>query len=248
MTGLLRVILSMSLLLSVSVAGARSFDQLYVSGPCELHLVESADSCGMASAGSDFSGVDFRYVGDAVYVNVASSATVRGRKIVTLYYDGHLHLVQASGRSLVMADNLNSADQLSLVASGASSVRIGRLSAANVNVSLSGSGKIEVEGELLASTLNFSLVGSGSVKAPAITTSRMTVTQRGSGRMTFGGSARDCDVVVRGTGSVDLRSLVAGEMGLKLFGEGHIYYPAGVRVTVDGDIKNIIQVKPYQPL
>ncbi len=76
----------------------------------------------------------------------------------------------------------------------------------------------------------------------------MTVNQRGSGSMTFYGSARDCFAVARGTGSIDLRGLVASAMDLKLFGSGHIYYPAGVRVTLGGDQERIMQVKPYQPL
>lgn len=76
----------------------------------------------------------------------------------------------------------------------------------------------------------------------------MTVNQRGSGSMTFYGSARDCFAVERGTGSIDLRGLVASVMDLKLLGLGHIYYPAGVRVNIDGDTERIIQVKPYQPL
>lgn len=245
---ILRLIISALALVSATAAIARTFDELHVSGPCELHLVESADSCGLVEAGGDFSGVDFRYVGSAVFVDVNAYATVRGRKSIVLYYDGHLRLIRASGRSVVMADNIKSTDQLTLVASGAASISIGRLSAANVNVSLTGSGKIDVGGELLASTLNFSLIGSGSVKASSITASRMTVTQRGSGKMIFGGSARDCDVVGRGTGTVDLRGLVAGEMDLKLLGDGHIYYPAGVRVSIGGNTQNIIQVKPYQPL
>ena len=137
---ILRLIISALALVSATAAIARTFDELHVSGPCELHLVESADSCGLVEAGGDFSGVDFRYVGSAVFVDVNAYATVRGRKSIVLYYDGHLRLIRASGRSVVMADNIKSADQLTLVASGAASISIGRLSAANVNVSLTGSG------------------------------------------------------------------------------------------------------------
>ena len=249
MTDVLRVIISLMIVpLSLIYADARGFDELHVSGPCELQLVESPDSCGLISSGGDVTGLDFRYAGNAVYVTVSNSSSATGRRCVKLYYDGHLQLVKASGRAIVRTEKLESSAQLSVVASGASSIAIGRLSAASVNLSLSGSGKIIVGDALLASTVNFSLIGSGSVSAEGITASRMTVTQRGSGKMDFGGSAHDCDVVVRGTGTVDVRRLVAGEMDLKLFGTGHIFYPAGVRVSLAGDTDNIKQVKPYQPL
>ncbi len=226
---------------------AKSFDQIHVKGSCELKLVYHPDSAGIVRVPSG-GAVETARVGTAVFITAAAATSSTSRVPVTLYADGPVSLVDASGRAIVTADSIVAADQLSLVSSGAAALKLGAVAAANVNVSLSGSGSITIGGHLAATTVNMSLTGSGAIKADAITVSRMTVTQRGSGKMGFAGSARDCAVVGRGSGSVDLRNLVAGTMDLKLFGAGRIFYPAGVRVSLDGNIERIIQVKPYQPL
>lgn len=246
------IFVSLLLLVASLNAGAVSpqeFDELHVSGPCELTIVQSADSVGLLS-GRITPAVEFRRVGSTLYIAVDPAAVTVGRVPLRLHVASapSLQLLEISGRAIVTAEEISSPGYLSLVSSAGASLRLKSLSAANVNISLTGAGKIDISGPVTSSTLNLSLVGSGVIKADGVTVSRMTVSQRGSGKIICLGSARDCDVVGRGTGSVDLRNLVAGMMDLRMLGAGHIYYPSGVRVSLSGDTENIIQVKPYQPL
>lgn len=230
----------------MNLIGAQ-FREIHLAGAVAVKLISCEDSISRIVYDHQ-APVDIRMTGGTLFIVGEATASPLSRVSVTLYGDCSVKIVEVSGRASLQADLLFSHDDLSIVASGASTVNIDEVKAANVNVSLSGSGSIDIGGSLTASTLNFSLVGSGSVKAASITASRMTVNQRGSGNMTFYGSARDCYAVGRGTGSIDLRGLVASAMDLKLLGSGRIYYPAGVRVTIGGDSDCIIQVKPYQPL
>ncbi len=252
----MRRIFSILVCLTVCVLGLNAqtvksadIDELHVSGPCALRVIHSQDSAGLL-AGQLSDAVEFRRVGSAMYIAVNPSAVKVGRLPLRLYVGKtlSLQLLELSGRAEVSADSISSQGYLSLVSSGGASANVTSLSAPNVNVSLTGSGKIKVSGQITASTLNFSLVGSGVINVNGLTASRLTVSQRGSGKMIFAGSSRDCDVVVRGTGVVDLRNLVSGMMDLRMLGAGHIYYPSGVRVSLSGDSENIVQVKPYQPL
>lgn len=230
----------------VDAAGFR-IDELHVGGAVDVMLVNNSDSAGIVKYEHQAT-VDVRKAANALYIVGKSSESPTARITVTVYADAPIKIIEVSGRARLSAGEIKSPDQLAVIASGAASITLSEISAANVNISLSGSGGISVLGELTAFTLNFSLVGSGTLKADAITASRMTISQRGSGKLIFTGSARDCDAVGRGTGTIDLRGLVAGIMDLKLYGEGQIFYPAGVRVTMTGDTDHIIQVKPYQPL
>lgn len=227
-------------------AGSR-FDEIHVSGAVDVTLVNNPDSAGIVKYENQ-AAVDVRKAANALYILGQSVTSPTARVAVTVYAEGSVKVIEVSGRARLSAGEIKSPDQLAVIASGAASIALSGIEAANVNVSLSGSGTISIHGELTASTLNLSLIGSGTLKADAITASRMTVNQRGSGKMIFAGSARDCDAVGRGTGTIDLRGLVAGSMDLKLYGDGHIFYPSGVRVTTSGDTDRIIQVKPYQPL
>ena len=247
---LVKNILAVVLLASVcsfAAQAAMTVDELHVGGSVDVRLICNPDSAGHVVYNSQ-TAIDVKRAGNALYIVAQAATSPVARVAVTVYTGGHVKIIEASGRARLTADSLRSADMLSLVASGASVMTLTDIAAANVNVSLSGSGSIVISGALTASTLNLSLVGSGTVKADAITASRMTVSQRGSGKMFFSGSARDCDVVGRGTGAIDLRALVAGSMDLKLYGQGRIFYPAGVRVTMDGNTDRILQVNPYQPL
>ena len=223
------------------------YDELHVDGAVDVKLVNNADSAGIVKY-EHHAAVDIRKAANALYVVAKQSVSPTARVAVTVYTDSDIKVIEVSGRAQLSANQIKSPDQLAVIASGAASINMGDIAAANVNISLSGSGAISIHGELTASTLNLSLVGSGTLKVDAITASRMTVTQRGSGKMIFTGSARDCDAVGRGTGTIDLRGLVSGSMDLKLYGSGHIFYPSGVRVTMSGDTDRIVQVKPYQPL
>ncbi|MDE5567214.1 MAG: DUF2807 domain-containing protein [Muribaculaceae bacterium] len=236
------------LIVGALVAEGRSFDELHVAGSCEVHVICNQDSVGMLVKHDDAVNIKFSYAGASLNVSVPSVPGVRNLPKLTLYSDTLLRVVEVAGRAKVVIDEIKSGESLALVVSGASSMSIDDMSAPNINVSLSGSGLISISGELTASTLNFSVSGSGKIKADAVTASRMTVTQRGSGKLSFAGSARDCAVVERGNGSVELQQLVTGKLDLKIFGDGHIYYPAGVPVKLGGNTENIIQVKPYQPL
>lgn len=230
----------------LDAAGYR-YDELRVSGAVDVMLINNPDSAGIVKYDHQ-SVVDVRKAANALYIVGKSSGSPTHRVAVEVYADADIKIIEVSGRAYLSANEIKSPDHLAVIASGAASITVSDIAAANVNVSLSGSGTISIRGELTASTLNLSLVGSGTLKADAITASRMTVSQRGSGKMIFVGSAHDCDAVVRGTGTIDLRGLVAGSMDLKLYGEGRIFYPGGVRVTMSGDTDRIIQVKPYQPL
>lgn len=236
------------LVVGVLVTEGRSFDELHVAGSCEVHVICNQDSVGMLVKHDDAGNVLFSYAGKSFNVSATSVPGVRSLPKLTLYSDTLLRVIEVTGRSKVIIEDVKSGESLALVASGASSMLLGEVSAPNINVSLSGSGLISISGELTASTLNFSVSGSGKIKADAVTVSRMTITQRGSGKLVFAGSARDCAVVERGNGSVELQQLVTGKLDLKIFGDGHIYYPAGVPVKLGGNTENIIQVKPYQPL
>lgn len=234
------------LLLSVAV-GAAAIDEIHVAGSCELTIKQCSDSTGLISCGRN-SAVDFRRADNAVFISVPVESMPHSRQSIILYADPTVRLVEVSGRAVLNADSLVSSESLSVVAAGGAKINVSSVSAANVNVSLTGSGSITVEKHLLASTLNFSLTGSGTIRSDSVTASRMTVMQRGSGKIILSGSAHDCSAVVRGTGVVDVRNLVANHIDLKLFGSGHIFYPSGVRVSIEGNQQNIIQVKPYHPL
>lgn len=229
-------------------ADARSFDELHVAGSCEVDVVYNPDSAGIIVRHDNMDNLIFSYAGSSLTVSVSSTPGSRSLSKLTLYCDTLLHVIEVSGRAKVIGKEIKSGQSLALVASGAASMKFDNVSAPNINVSLAGSGTILIPGELMASTLNFSVSGSGKVRAEAVTATRMTVTQRGSGKLVFAGSARDCAVVEKGNGSVDLQQLVAGKLDLKLFGEGHIYYPGGIPAKLGGKTENIIQVKPYQPL
>lgn len=232
-------------------AFAKSFDELHVSGPCELTLVENPDSAGiivLQPGQQQVAGLDVRSAGSALYVVLPPDA-LRDRLLkLTLYFNGPVTLIDTSGRAVVNTPAIKSENSLSLVSAGASVINIETLTAKNVNVSLSGSGVIDINGEAMASTINLSLTGSGKILADALAVARLSVTQRGSGKITLAGSARDCAVVGFGSGRVDLRRVVSASMNLKQYSTGQIFYPAGVHAVIDGKIENIHADKPYQPL
>ena len=230
------------------ISEGRSFDELHIAGSCEVELICRPDSAGVLLRHNDAENISFSYAGSSMSISAPSVPGSRELPKLTLYSDTLLRVVEVTGRSKVSVLEIKSGESLALVASGAASMMLDVVSAPNINISLSGSGKITISGAITASTLNFSVSGSGKVRVDAVTASRMTVTQRGSGKLVFAGSARDCAVVERGTGSIDLQQLVSGKLDLKLFGDGHIFYPAGVPVRTAGNTDNIIQVKPYQPL
>ena len=241
-----------TLIMAATPSGAaRDYTELYVSGPCNVSLVCSADSAGtvVAQAGESLpEGIDVRTAGEALYLTVDPAAKTVGLVNVKVYAAKTLRIVSVQGRATVTGSGFESAGQLSLVAAGASSLMMSDLSAGNINVSLSGSGKVMLTGEVTAATVNLSQTGSGRITVDGLAASTLSLTQRGSGKITVAGSARKCSVAGLGTGKCDVSKLVSADMTLKLFGNGHIYYPAGVRVTTDGHTENIISVQPYQPL
>lgn len=224
---------------------ARTLDELHISGACDVNIVTVSD--GNTDIMADETKVNVSHTNTSLSItsllNDASS-----RASVSINSDCHFRLIEVQGRAIVTADSLSSSDGLSIISSGAAKIDIARISAPNVNISLTGSGKIKVSQSLTASTLNLSAVGSGSINAYGITASHTYITERGSAKINIAGAAHDCSAVVHGTGTVDLRDIVASGMNLKLFGAGKLFYPAGVRVTLDGNSERIIQVKPYQPL
>lgn len=242
-------ILTLFTVLSVFASG-NEFDEVHVGGACELHIVCRPDSAGRlirnASAGDV--AVDYSSGGSSLFITVMPESGSSGLAKLTLYVGQELRVVEVSGRAKVYVQTIKSSGAVALVSSGAASLTVGSVTATNINVSLSGSGKIAITDALTASTLNFSAMGSGKIQADAITATRMTVTQRGSGKLMLVGSAHMCSAVERGSGTIDLRNLVSGKFDFKLFGSGRIYYTAGVPVTTSGDTERIIQVKPYQPL
>lgn len=247
---LISLIATLIVVVAPSATG-QPYSELYVSGPCNVKLVCSLDSAGMviAQGTADMSGaIDVRTTGEALYVTVSQDAKTVGQVNLKVYTGATLRIVSVEGRSTVAGSGYFSAGQLSLVAAGASSLMMSDLSADNINVSLSGSGKVMLTGEVTAATVNLSQTGSGRISVDGLAASALSLTQRGSGKITVSGSARKCSVAGLGTGNCDVSKLVSADMTLKLFGNGHIYYPAGVRVTTDGHIDNIISVKPYQPL
>lgn len=247
---MLRLFISVCLTLVAVVASARSFDELHVSGSCNLTVMFNPESVGQLVRDniSETSDISYSFGGSSLYISAPSVPGSDKLPSLTLYSDSSLRVIEVSGRAKVHVVSIHSTAPVALVAAGAASLSVDEISSPNANISLSGSGKINIPGQLTATTLNFSVTGSGSVRADSVTVSTMSVTQRGSGKLVFSGSARDCSVVERGTGSVDLRALVAGKFDLKLFGNGRIFYPAGVPVKIGGNSERIIQVKPYQPL
>lgn len=245
------IILLISLVMTLPAeANARPFSELYVSGPCGIDLVCSPDSAGIVlpqdETGSDC-GLDIRRSDDALYVSVNPESVTTGRVQLRIYTGPSLRIISAEGRAAVTGAGLHSAGQMSLVSSGASSLDLSDLSAGNINVSLSGSGNVSLKGEIAAMTLNLSLTGSGKITVEGLAVSVLSQTFRGSGRMTVCGSAGKCSAVSSGTGTINVSKLVSADMDLKLFGNGRIFYPAGVRVRTEGKTSNIISVKPYQP-
>lgn len=233
-----------------SFVSVNAFDEVHVGGSCELHIVCNPDSAGclVRHATARDAAVDYSSGGSSVFISVAAAGRPSELARLTLYVGNELRVIEASGRSRVYVRSIKSPGSVALISSGSATLTAGSVSASNINVSLTGSGKIAITDALTASTLNFSATGSGKIQADAITVARMTVNQRGSGKLTFVGSAHECSAVERGSGTIDLRNLVSGKFDFKLFGAGKIYYTAGVPVTTSGDTERIIQVKPYQPL
>lgn len=247
----LHLLLFLALFAAMSVfASGNAFDEVHVGGSCELHIVCRPDSAGrlIRHASASDAAVDYSSGGLSLFISVTSTASPSGLPQLTLYVGNELRVIEASGRARVYLQTIKSSGAVALVSSGAATLTAGTVSASNINVSLSGSGKIVITDDLTASTLNFSATGSGKIQADAITATRMTVTQRGSGKLILVGSAHECSAVERGSGTIDLRNLVSGKFDFKLFGGGRIYYTAGVPVTTSGNTERIIQVKPYQPL
>lgn len=226
---------------------AFDFEEIHVSGPCQVVLRESADSAGMVvvePGQPKVTGLEVRRVSEVLFVELPSKELPDRLLRLRVYYSGNIRLIDAGGRASVIAPAIHSDNALSVISSGAASVRIGAIVAKNINISLSGSGTVALEATTAASTLNLSLTGSGRIEVRSADVGHLTVTQRGSGRINLAGSARECAVVGFGSGRVDASGLVCKSMNLKQFASGQIFYNESNHVTVDGKSSNIHPVKP----
>lgn len=239
----------LAMLASVTAVTASSpFSELYVSGPCEVVLVAKSDSAGIVMApdanSASQSRLEVRRNANAMYIDVPASQYTTGKLALRVYCTGDISLVSASGRSVVDACPLRHAGNLTLLSSGPAKIKVADISAGHVNISVSGSGRIDVTGKTEASSVNLSLVGSGRISAVGIDAAKVSGTLRGSGRMTAGGKSSTAAFVVQGSGMSDCSKLKSDLFELKLFGTGRICYPAGVKVRKSGDVGRIEALNP----
>lgn len=243
------ILSALAVVIFCNIAYAASFDELRVSGPCDVALLCRPDSAGMVfvePGGAEDSSVDVRRADGALYVTVMQSVTKR--LSIKVYADDDISVIMVSKRCRLSADGFKSEGSMSLSATTASSLTLSSLSASIISVSLTGNGRIDMTDDISASAVNLSLVGSGKIVVHGLAAATLSLTQRGSGDITVTGSARKSSMVGFGTGTIDVSKLISAEMNIKQFGSGQIFYPAGVRATIDGESENIRSVKPYQPL
>lgn len=227
------------------------FRELHVSGPCAVELRACPDSIGAVVALDDRPlppSLSLRRGADALYVILPPDAVIHGRLRLLIYFDPDMRLINAEGRASVKGEGINSTGTLSVVASGPAEVSIGSSFARSINATMTGSGSLRLGTGVTASNVNVSLTGSGKVAVDGLAATKLTATQRGSGRMVISGSAKACAIVLHGSGMVDAHSLIASDLSLALYGEGRIYYPAGMHAHLTGHKDGIKAVKPYQPL
>lgn len=244
-------LLILTILLSFTVAAKTAaatfvFDQLNVSGPCEITLIENPDSTGIVAippGQKSAEGLEVRRAGDALYVSLPANSLTQTLLHIKIYHTGRLNLINASGRAVVQTSDISDDHSLSIISSGAASLSFDHISAKNINISLSGSGKITLNGPTEANNLNLSLTGGGKISANKIAVDNLTVTQRGSGKISLAGSAHKCAVAGFGSGTVDARKLVSSSMDLKQFATGQIFFPAGIPAKLGGKTDNIHSTK-----
>lgn len=232
---------------------ANDFDELYIKGACRVDLREVADSTGMIVITADHSAYDAiekQHAGQSLYISVAQGARPisRGGRIpVIVYCPRNMKAISLSGNGAIEGSGIVADDELALIVSGPGTIKLSDCSAQNINVTITGSGKIELGTGVTASNINCSLTGSGHIYADRLTATTLSGTVRGSGGISVSGSSPKSSFVMNGSGTIDLSGLVSSDLKLNLYGEGEIRYSTGTPVKSTGNVKNIKAVKTYNP-
>ena len=85
-----------------------------------------------------------------------------------------------------------------------------------------GAAQVSVGGPFRGQRLDLSLTGSGTLAAPTIDADQLFATVLGSGTMTLGGRAAKVRLTTSGTASIAAAPLVAGDLTVRLDGNGAI--------------------------
>lgn len=107
-------------------------------------------------------------------------------------------------------------------------------------VTLTGSGDVEVETPLRGPVVTLAVSGSGDIAAP-VESERLAATISGSGGVTVTGTAKRLEASVTGSGELDARGLTATDADVSIAGSGDVDVKAtgalGCRVTGSGDLR-----------
>ncbi len=232
---------------------ANDFDELYIKGACAVDLREVSDSTGMIVITADhnaYDAIEKQHAGRSLYISVARGARPisQGSLIpVTVYCPRNMKVISLSGNGAIEGSGIVAVDELAVIVSGPGSIKLSDCSAQNINVSITGSGNIELGKGVTASNINCSLTGSGHISADRRTATSLSGTVRGSGSINVSGSSPKSSFVMNGSGTIDLSGLVSSDLKLNLYGEGEIRYSTGTPVKSSGNTGNIKAVKTYNP-
>lgn len=87
-------------------------------------------------------------------------------------------------------------------------------------LSVTGSGRLQVEGKLQAEQLRLAVVGSGDLLLPALSATELTMAVTGSGDLRVGGVCTKLAVSIQGSGDVQASELRAEEGQVSIAGSG----------------------------
>ena len=191
------------------------FDQIYLKGSPTIEYTQSPGASEVQIAGSDnlVDLVECRVEGSTLIVNMKSRTNISYGK------EGRLKI-------LVSSPMLKSA---SLQGSG--DIHLGSLKVEGLDVSLTGSGDIDVKGQLRAKSVNLNLQGSGDLKVAGVTGSEISAMLQGSGDLKVGSTNITSTVTAKlsGSGDMDVLDIRANSVSGQLDGSGDMTLSGSAR-------------------
>ena len=191
------------------------FDQIYLKGSPTIEYTQSPGASKVQIAGSDnlVDLVECRVEGSTLIVNMKSRTNISYGK------EGRLKI-------LVSSPMLKSA---SLQGSG--DIHLGSLKVEGLDVSLKGSGDIDVKGQLRAKSVNLNLQGSGDLKVAGVTGSEISAMLQGSGDLKVGSTNITSTVTAKlsGSGDMDVLDIRANSVSGQLDGSGDMTLSGSAR-------------------
>ena len=220
-----------------------SFTGLYVKGSCEVDVRFNPDSVGymiVRSTPQAIDDVEIALLSEKLYI----SATMQNdRKLnnIILYIPNTLSIVSLSERCrLTVSSDIVIKDDISLMTAGSSIIDVSNISADNINLSVTGSGKININSRVIASYANCSVTGSGKINIQSIESNSFSATLKGSGSINVGGKiSNTASVAVKGRGHIDVARLSTVLLKAVVYGEGYINCSTKTKCQATGNVANI---------